>query len=268
MTNLDVSLKDWRQGDFALDVGGFVFATPKTGSGQFEFEVGYETENIVGWVVISQTCDIIRCTGDRFYVAVSPLITINEQDISAVSRGRRPYLTEIENTDANVFADLRRFMSVDKRLMSTWERRSGFTTSDKRQRFAAALERKFGQFAFPDEFDEAVKDFRQRVWSRHSKSESEPGRVYRSLMQIRFLAEPNWTASLRKISVIAIMKDEIEQEVDRHKIAEELKNSLEKIQWPYGYEWRNNRLILGTTSELTAGDVIFSQRGDFDFLCY
>ena len=268
MIDLDAALKHWRQGDYSLDVGGFLFAAPTVDDSGFDFEVGYETDDIIGYVVISQTCDIIRCSGGRFFVAVCPLIRVKEEDINAISKGRQPYLTDVENTDRGIFADIRRVMTVHKRLLEKWKHQSGFTSNMQRQRFAAALERKFGQFAFPDDFNQAIKYFRERVWSRHSKSESEPGKVYRSLMQIRFRAEPSWNAKQRKISVIAIMNQNSDREVDREVISKELKYSLEKIQWPYGYEWKSSKLVLGTVFELTAEDVIYSQRGDFEFLCY
>lgn len=262
----DESLREWRQGDFSLDVGGILFAG--TADGDDHFDAEEITTDIVGLIVISQTCDIVRSTGGRNLVAACPLIKVSKQELSDIRNGRRPYLTDVENTDENVVADLRRVMSVHKDVLQTWERQSGFNNDSTRVRFAAALERKFGQFAFPDEFDQATTKFRKRVWSRHAKPESEPGKVYRSLIQIRFGAEPNWTSEKRKIKVVAIMKENDEREVDRAIIGQELDNMLKKIEWPIGYEWAEPKLILGTTRELTAEDVISSQRGDFDFLCY
>ena len=264
--DLDEPLKHWRQGDFALDVGGFLFAGKAEGDDRFDAEE--ITDNIVGLVVISQTCDIVRRTGERSLVAVCPLIKVPAAELSTVRKGRRPYLTDIENTDSEVIADLRRVMSVHKDVVQTWTRQAGFTNDITRLRFAAALERKFGQFAFPDDFHQATKIFHERVWSRHSKPESEPGKVYRSLVQIRFGAEPNWTAEKRKINVVAIMKGKDNREVDRTIISKELDSILDKIEWPNGYAWADPNFILGTAKELTAEDIILSQRGDFDFLCY
>ena len=161
IVDLDNPLKHWRQGDFALDVGGFLFANPAK-SGR-KFVAGEITENVVGLVIISQSCDIVRRTGGRDFLAVCPLVKIPEEQLSAIRKGRRPYFTDIENADENVFADLRRVMSVHKDVVQTWERQAGFKSEDGHRRFAAALERKFGQFAFPDEFDEAIKKFRERV---------------------------------------------------------------------------------------------------------
>ncbi len=201
-------------------------------------------------------------------MAVCPLIKVNEQNLSEIRHGRRPYLTDVENTDKEVVADLRRIMSVHKDILQTRKRRSGFSNDLTRLRFAAALERKFGQFAFPDDFDRAIAVFRQRVWSRYSKPGSMPGAVYRSLVQIRFRADPNWSAQMRKISVIAIMYHEMNREADDMSIGNELDYILEKIEWPNGYTWAEPKLILGTAKDFTAEDLLLSQRGDFDFLCY
>ena len=262
----DEPLKHWRQGDFALDAGGFLYANMTEDDNLFDAEE--ISDNIVGFVIISQTCDIVRRTGGRNFVAVCPLIKVPAGELSDIRKGRRPYFTDVENVDEDLFADLRRIMSVHKDLVQTWERRTGFKNDTTRHHFAAALERKFGQFAFPDDFDKAIKKFRDRVWSRHSKPESEIGKVYRSLVQIRFGAEPGWAAEKRKIKVVAIMEEAGNREVDRDIIGKELDSILNKIEWPDGYEWGKPNFILGTTKDLTAEDVISSQRGDFDFLCY
>lgn len=260
------SLELWRQGDFALGVGGFLFAG--LADGAEAFDAREQTEGIVGLVAISQTCDIVRRTGGRDYVAVCPLVRVDAAELSAVRKGRRPYLTDIENAEELAFADLRRVMSVDKDLLRTWDRLDGFSTEAGRVRFAAALERKFGQFAFPNKFDQATKSFRDRVWSRHDRAESDPGKVYRSLLQIRFRASPSWDADERTITVIAVLADEGSRETDRKAIGEELENVLAKITWPIGYRWGDPTFILGTASELSAADIVDSRRADFDFLCY
>lgn len=267
-TNVDESLKLWRQGDFALDVGGFLFAGLT--DDHDAFDAREVTENIVGLVVISQNCDIIRRTGGRFYIAVSPLVQVSAEEVAAAKKGRRPYLTSVENTAETVFADLSRVMSVHKDVVATWKRCAGFETVAGRLRFAAALERKFGQFAFPNDFHSSIKSFHARVWSRHDKVDSAPGKVYRSLVQIRFNAEPNWESDIRKMQVIAIMKSEEDCEVGRQSIYQELEEQLGKINWPAGYEWQDEDLkfLLATARELSADDLLKSQRADFDFLCY
>ena len=50
-------LRSWRQGDFAFDVCGFLFAGKAEGNNTFTAEES--PEGIVGHIAISQTCDII-----------------------------------------------------------------------------------------------------------------------------------------------------------------------------------------------------------------
>ncbi|MCY4565774.1 MAG: hypothetical protein OXE40_15015 [Gammaproteobacteria bacterium] len=262
----DDSLKQWRQGDFALAVGGFLFAgLPDRDD---DFDAREESEGVVGLVAISQTCDIVRRTGGRHYMTVCPLIQVGDLQLPEVRRGRRPYFAEVENTGETVFADLRRVMSVEKNLVRRWNRQDGFSSEQGRIRSAAALERKFGQFAFPDDFDRAIAKFRERVWSRHSKGQSLPGKVYRSLIQIRFRAVPDWSVANREISMIAVMWKRKDREATREEIHQELRQELAKIVWPTGYQWGDPDLLLGTAIELSAEDMMSSQRADFDYLCY
>ena len=249
-----------------MDAGGFLFAS--TPQGEAAYDAREETSGVCGLIAISQTCDIVRDTGGRNHVAFCPLVRIQSALVTEVEKGRRPYLVYVANSEDTVFADLRRIMSVEKQLVRTWERRSGFSEENARIRFAVALERKFGQFAFPDDFDAAVTRLRQRVWSRHDKQDSAPGKVYRSLEQIRFRAEPNWEADKRKICVIAIMRDVGSLEATRLEISKELEQELKKIEWPDRYQWGSPRLLLGATRDLTAEDLLTSQRGDFEFLCH
>ena len=265
-TNDDTPLEAWCQGDFAREVGGFLFATKAEAANPYDAKE--QIENINGLVAISQTCDIVRRTGERHYVTMCPLITVADKDIKPIKKGLRPYLTDITNANENEFADLRQIMSVDKDLVRTWDRTNGFPSEETRIRFAAALERKFGQFAFPNEFDVAIQEFRKRVWQRHDKAGSDVGKVYRSLEQIRFKAIPNWNAKQRKIQIIAILKPTSEREIERQKIANEITEEISKIKWPDGYEWEFEKLLLGSANDLTALDVLSSRRGDFDFLCF
>ena len=262
----DDPLKHWRQGDFAIDVGGFLYAS--AAEGDDPFDASETTENIVGLVVISQTCDIVRRTGERHYLSVCPLIEKDENELPHILKGRRPYLADVENAGKLVFADLSRVMSVHKDVVKTWKRNTGFNSEATRLHFAAALERKFGQFAFPDEFDSAMKGFSGVVWKRHDKPGSKLGEVYRSLAQIRFRAEPNWEADERTITVIAVMKEKDARDVDRDYIGRMLDTEFDKIELPEGYKWAEQRLILETAKGLSAEDIIESRRADFDFLCY
>lgn len=263
----DEPLLEWKQGDFALNVGGFLFANTSD-SGEY-FDPEEDEGDIVGLVVISQTCDIVRRTGGRHFVSVCALTKRPEAEVGEVISGRRPYFAVVENADVAVFADLRKIMSVSKDLLRTWDRQEGFESETGRVKFANSLERKFGQFAFPDDFDRSMSDFKKRVWRRHDKTESLPGKVYRSLLQIRFKCEPDWDAANKKIRVLAILREPPLREASRDQVAEELETSLAKVVLPDGYSWSDNDLkfILATAKNLNAADLLSSRRADFDFLC-
>ena len=162
-------LSEWRQGDYSLDVGGFLYAG--VSSGGESFDARESGDGVRGLVVISQTCDIIRRTGGRHYATVCPLIKITPKEVKEARKGRKPYLSVVGNVDEGFFADLRKPFSVDKDLMRGWERYDGFSTVLARSKFSSRLEH-FGRFAFPDEFDAAFKNFKDRVWSRHDKTDS------------------------------------------------------------------------------------------------
>lgn len=259
-------IQHWRQGDFTLDASGFFYGH-ESNSGE-QFDIFMQTEGITGLIVVSQTCDIVRNSGRRHYVAVCPLIEVNENEIVPIEKGMRPYLAYVENTDSNVFADLRRIMSIHKDLVAKWNRCSGFTTESKRVRFAAALERKFGQFAFPDDFNQAIERFRKRVWKKHDKSGSEIGAVYRSISEIRFRALPAWDARQREITVFAVLDNTCQQEVSIQEIVEELNIALETINWPDGYNWSKMIFQVVSTDQLSVSEYLASVRGDFDYLSY
>lgn len=259
-------IQNWRQGDFTLDGGGFFFGNS---SDQGEpFDVILQTEGVVGLIVISQTCEIVQLSGGRHYVAVCPLIEVDEKEIVSTEKGMRPYLAFVENTDKNVFADLRRLMSIHKNLLAQWKRTAGFTTASKQMRFAAALERKFGQFAFPDDFNAAIERFRRRIWRRHDKTDSPIGVVYRSISEIRFRALPSWEADEREITVLAILDSKSPLEVSEQRIYDEVNAALDTVDWPTGYVWSDTKFQIASTDQLTVADYLTSVRGDFDYLSY
>lgn len=264
------SLGAWRQGDFALDVGGFVFgAQPDeedlAEDGDLKIAVRESVDQIVGAVIVSQTCDIVRVRDDLDVVAVCPLVKRSWTEQTEIAKGRRPSLAIIENSPDGSFVDLSRVMSVSKRLVQTWQRKSGFNGEQSRQRFASALERKFGRFAFPDDFNIAMSAFQKRVWSKHDKH-SDHGKVYRSIRQIRFRAAPNWSAARIEIAIIAILNEPNALEIEREKISAELKSQVAKIELPDGYRWAEPKFVLLSLSELSARELLESQQADFDFL--
>lgn len=259
----DLFLNEWGQGDYSLNVGGFAYATVARGDSEYDIEE--EIEDIKGLVLISQSCDIAQFHSGRHFVTACPLVEVDERLIKECKSGMRPYFAVVESYNGKAIADLRRVMSVHKTLVKRWKRYSVFSNEKGRVNFAATLERKFGQFAFPDQFNLAIGSFRDKIRKRHDKA-STIGAIYRSLLEIRFRAIPDWEAQRRKISVIAIRDPEKSESISLNQIEDELNNSLSKIIWPEGYKWDSPHVLLGFPNDLTADLIYSSRRGDFDYL--
>lgn len=263
-SSIDERLRQWRQGDYALDTGGFLFADVAEGSEKFDARL--VTQDVVGSVVVSQTCDIIRLADDRIHVAVCPLVTRETKYLKPINSGRYPSLTMIEHPPReDAVVDLARVMSVSKRLLASWPRIDGFTTSERAIRFAAAIERKFGRFAFPDAFNEATRSFQDRVRTRHNKL-STTGAVYRSIHQFRFIASPHWDAEFVRVSMVVILLPTDRMSASEETIRAELQSQCDAVKWAPNFGWSTPAFYCATAADLRGSDILGSQLADFEYL--
>jgi hypothetical protein len=151
---------------------------------------------VVGVVVVTQTCDIVNITPGKEHIVVCPLVEISPASLESVRKGRTLAAAALEHPPApNVVVDIGRMASLRKSVLPKLKRRDGFSTDAARMQLAEALERKFGRFAFPDEFNDSIlSKLRDRVLSAHGKPVSEHGQAYRSIMTARVTAVPGWRA--------------------------------------------------------------------------
>lgn len=255
----------WRQGDYACDVGGFLFADVSEDGDAFDARES--SDKVAGLVVISQTCDVVRLTDDKRFVSVSPLMVPADRGEKEIAAGRFPSLTMLEHPPAvGMYVDLARVMSVSKHLLASWDRRPGFTSQDRAIRFAGAIERKMGRFAFPDDFDLATKPFQNRVRERHNKPDSPVGRVYRSIDQLRFLASPNWEADAVEVTLIGVLSPDANRPASDQEIAAELTQVCGGVDWPVKYKWTTPPFFCGVALDLRGSDILASQLADFEYL--
>jgi len=259
------ALRDWQQGDIALDIGGFVHMdTPDQGS-ETRFDPILD-EDVRGVVIVSQTCDIVNNRSGKDFVAVCPLVVIEEESIPRVATGRTPIYAPIENAPGpQHVADLSRMMTVSKDLLITWRRRDGFLSDEARRKFAYALERKHGRFAFPDKFVDAIRAVLSRIRDKHKK-DSEVGEIYRSLREIRARAAPSWNADLIELSLIIVLMDIEQQEIGRDKIKKEIDQQLDKVTLPDSFQWAAPRYEIGTLDDLRAREIYESHPLDLNYL--
>lgn len=131
--------------------------------------------DVVGLVVLSHTCDLVRPCADRPYVEVAPLIEMAEDDYANIRR-RPAYAAVPSLRSQRLVADLDRIMTVEKPIVAAWSRVEGCSTDLERREFAAALARKRQRFPFPDDFNAMVGPLKSRVLDKHSRNSPEDGR--------------------------------------------------------------------------------------------
>lgn len=197
---IDAALREWRQGDLALEEPWFVHvgdpAVPLSEAAAETDAQGIQaiTSEVSGLVVVTQTCDIVRSCMTRPYVEVAPLLPVNESGFDQVLRGRRPAHATLPILEKGyLVADLDRVMTVEKSIVARWKRTPGCSDDVEGRRFAQALARKRIRFAFPDDFATFAKKLQGRLMSKHEKNTDE-GRALRALREIRVHATPLWEA--------------------------------------------------------------------------
>ncbi len=201
---VDRALRVWRQGDCVLSDHWFVhrFApgSPLTleattvAADPEAAGIDLTESAVLGLMIASQSCDLVRTCAERAFVEVCPLVEVSEEQLREIERGRRPQYAFVPGVaERQLVADLDRVMTLEKPLVAGWERTPGCREDAERRRLALALARKRVRFAFPDDFIDLVKKLQERLQQKHGK-ESEEGLSLRALREIRVRAAPAWDA--------------------------------------------------------------------------
>jgi hypothetical protein len=197
---VDAALKEWSQGDCILGEHWFVhrynphcpLTDPSKDTRSDDSDL-VESE-VLGFVVVTQTCDIVRACTSRPFIEVVPLVAVDERDLHDIQRGRRPQYVFIPAlAEKHLVADLDRVMTLEKAVAMQWERIPGCSTDEERRALGQALARKRTRFAFPDDFTQFSKKLLRRLQEKHDKSSHE-GDALRALREIRVRASPAWDA--------------------------------------------------------------------------
>jgi hypothetical protein len=265
---IDASLWEWRQGDLALEESWFVHvadgAVPLSDAAA-EAANGVQalTSEVLGLVVITQTCDIVRSCATRPYVEVAPLVRVSEDDLHQVRRGRRPAQATLPTVETDLLvADLDRVMTVEKSIVASWKRTPGFTRDPDGRAFAQALARKRIRFAFPDEFTTLAKKLQARLGDKHDKN-TEEGRGLRGLREIRVCASPSWDAASTEI-FFWFIRDDAAATFEGKNWADLLKDWLKLV--PPSGRFTSVEGQVATLQEMTAADYVQSDPLDLDHL--
>jgi len=265
---IDASLREWRQGDLALEESWFVHvgdgALPLSeAAAQAVSGTQALTSEVLGLVVVTQTCDVVRSCVTRPFIEVAPLVRVSEDDLHQVKRGRRPAHATLPALEKDLLvADIDRVMTVEKSIVASWKRTPGFTRDADGRAFAQALARKRVRFAFPDDFTSLVKKLQARLGDKHDKNTDE-GRGLRALREIRVCASPSWDAASIEI-FFWFIRDDAAATFEGKSWADLLKDWLKLVSATGRFTTVDGQIA--RLQEMTAENYVDSDPLDLDHL--
>lgn len=160
-----------------------------------------------GHAILTQTCDLVPRPGrDRPFVALAPLVQLDDGEATRSRRGRMPRYAHVPAFgDGSYFADLDRITTIETGVLLLQERRPGLSDDEQRNGFARAVARKFGRFAFPDDLPRSLSKWRDHVVSKHDQEKSPEGTLYRHAVDVRISAAPAWDADAVSVVVTVLL---------------------------------------------------------------
>jgi hypothetical protein len=198
-------IRDWRQGDFTVSDSAKFFVylglrDTDEGDAVHSNDGGYVvplvTNNSEGFVITSQSCDIVRPIDKYPFVEVAPLIRVNADHLEHVRRRKRPRYVLIPGAASrNLVADLGSSMTIEKALLETCERLPGCITDEEIFQVAECFAARRLQFAFPDDFVGPVFSRCRDFVRSKAGANSADGRGLARITEIRVLASPAWNAN-------------------------------------------------------------------------
>lgn len=266
-----VKLAEWQQGDFALECGEFWFRDiegPIEGTEELS-DFGIDPD-VLGFVVITQTCDIVRAPQVVPCVTICPIVKVGDDKLKELEKGISPRTSFIANAPDGAVADLSRSMSISKELLITWERQRGCTNTGEQLEFARSLEGVYGRFAYPDDFIRSVGRFRRKVVDTYAKENSELGKAFRSIREIRIFPHADWSnPDSVPITFIAVLDEPEDRELkDRSGIIDILEAKIDSIDWEGRFSLHEDKVIAGTLADLRAIDYVNSFPLDLNSLSF
>jgi hypothetical protein len=155
--------------------------------------VALDTEESLGYAVVSQTCDVVRDVSRQPFVQLCPVIKVPESHAPSVRRSESTLMVWLPEIGENICADLTRTFTAEKSIFIGSDPLHGVTTDEQIRNFAHTVSRRFGRFAFPDDLNDSVSRMRSRLLDKHGKG-SDEGYALRQIFQIRASGYPDWNS--------------------------------------------------------------------------
>lgn len=162
---------------------------------------------VEGQAILTQTCDLVPRPGrDRPFVAVAPLVRLDEEQTAQATRGRLTRFAHVPTyRDGTFCADLDRITTIETGVLLLCDRLSSLDTDQQRLAFSRAVARKFDRFAFPDDLATAIQKWRNHVISKHSREQSSEGKLYHSAVDVLLSADPSWDAERIQVTITVLL---------------------------------------------------------------
>lgn len=261
-------LRAWRQGDFALGVGPFIYGDLSGNPDGAGLAAYFDEEDPPGFVVVSQTCDIVSDPAKNPWVVVCPLVKVDSFRVTEIERGGVPRFALIENAPEGFIAELSRPLTISKDLLASWRVNKGFTDPAQAVEFARSLERCFGRFAFPDDFNRSISPLLKKLKDGYGKVKAEMGRVARSVAELRVRPSAAWDTEGVRVRFLLILKPEEQREAQITEISAAFEEIISSLLWQGGFRIDDPSLQLGTYDDFIARDYIESVALDINALSF
>ncbi len=267
--DIDEALAEWRQGDCSLETVWFLFRfdpttplTPEARTAAAEGLDAAESEER-GFMVVTQTCDLVRSCESRPFVEIAPLVVVDEKVAHDVVRGRTPRFASVPGLrDRRLVADLDRIMTVEKAVIAHLERIRGCRDDHEARLLMLSLARKRARVAFPDDFVTLAQPLVKRLVGKHDKNSPE-GAALRALREIRVRAAPSWDAADVEV-MFWFIHDEDEPSFGGKPWSEHLRGWLDLVQPASRFTAIEGAAI--TLDDLTAREYVDSDPLDLEHL--
>jgi hypothetical protein len=143
--------------------------------------------------VVSQTCDVVRVSGERPFVKVSPVVTLTGDDLANASKGKMPRYAPLPGLGDDVFVDLDRCTTITKSVLAGLAHERGCPDDDSLAAFGQHVARHYGRFAYPRFVEEALQPLSAQM-AKRARRKTPEGRCVDALVEIRAAAKPEWDA--------------------------------------------------------------------------
>jgi hypothetical protein len=158
----------------------------------------------LGVVLVSQTCDVVLA--GRPAVQVARRIRLSADEARDARDGKRPRYAHLPQIGDRDFADLDVIGTVAKGQVAASARTPGVAGDEEVRRFAGAVARKFGRFAFPDEIAPWLRPLEEVVASKTRRPNSPEGKALAEVVELRVEAANGWGSGPYELTLCVIVQ--------------------------------------------------------------